>query len=54
VARVRGQQPTLPILVGGHACAWLRDPIGETDADGSGRDAAQLLATARQLLGVAP
>jgi methanogenic corrinoid protein MtbC1 len=54
VARVRVQQPAMPILVGGHACAWLRDPVGETGADGSGRDAAALLATARQLLGVTP
>lgn len=53
VARVRAAtQGRLPIAVSGHACQWAQDLPREVEADGSECDAAQMVQTARRLVGV--
>jgi len=53
VRRVRARHPSVPIAVGGGACRWQPDLAAEVDANVGGSDAAELVANARQLLGVA-
>lgn len=53
VARVREHtQGSLPIAVGGNACAWARDLAAEVGADITGFDAPELVAAACKRLGV--
>jgi MerR family transcriptional regulator, light-induced transcriptional regulator len=52
VARVREQKPALPLAVGGGACAWNKSLAAELRPDIVGCDAAELVARARQLLGI--
>ncbi len=53
VRRVRARQSSVPIAVGGGACIWQPGLAGEVGADVEGSDAAELVAKAEQLLGVA-
>lgn len=43
VAAVRARFPTLPVLVGGHACRWSPGVVADVGADGSADDAAGLV-----------
>jgi methanogenic corrinoid protein MtbC1 len=52
VARVREQNATLPIAVGGGACSWNKGLADELQPDIIGRDAAELVDKARELLRV--
>jgi methanogenic corrinoid protein MtbC1 len=52
VARVREHWPTLPLAVGGGACAFSPSLAAELGADLGGEDAAELVALARRRLGV--
>jgi methanogenic corrinoid protein MtbC1 len=52
VARVRERSGTLPLAVGGGACAFSPGLAGELGADLAGTDADELVALARRRLGV--
>lgn len=51
VVRVRGKS-SVPIAVGGHACAWMTELAADVGADATARDARELVAAACRLLGV--
>lgn len=53
VRRVRARYPGVPIAVGGGACSWQPGLAAEVDAQAEGSDAAELVAKAQRLLGVA-
>ena len=53
VRRIRARYPRVPIAVGGGACSWQPGLAAEVDAEVEGSDAAELVAKAQQLLGVA-
>lgn len=52
VARIR-EVSSIPIIVGGGACSWARSLASDVRAEGTASDAAEALAVARRLLGVA-
>ena len=52
VAAVRAHAPGLPVIVGGHACAWMARVAAEVGADGSGCSADELVELVRSLLRV--
>jgi methanogenic corrinoid protein MtbC1 len=55
VARVREHTGgSLPIAIGGNACAWATGLAAEVGADITGFDAQELVAAARKRLGVGP
>jgi len=51
--QVRERHPSLPIAVGGGACTWHSGLAAEVGAALAGKDAAELVQRARELLGVA-
>lgn len=53
VAAVRQLAPTLPILIGGHACAWSQGLASDLGVLQGGEDAADLLRIVRHQLGMA-
>jgi methanogenic corrinoid protein MtbC1 len=51
VKRVRQEFPSLPIAVGGHACAWSATIVRELAAEATGSDAAEMIAAAKKVFG---
>lgn len=51
VQRVRAAS-RVPIAVGGHACAWMSELVGDVGAEVTGADARELVTAAQRLLGV--
>ncbi len=54
VARLRAEQPDLPIAIGGHACTWSPALARELGAVCAGESAADLVRAVRSQLGIDP